>query len=68
MYKIKKDFVNVYNQTAIAKTVGVAPETISRIFNGKQACSKLLAYSICKAINPNAEIENYFIKNIRKDE
>lgn len=60
MYYFKQDIVNVFNQSAIAREVGVAVETINRIFNGKQGCSKMTAYCIVKAIHWEAEIEDYF--------
>ena len=62
MYIFREDITNVFNQSAIAREIGVAVETINRIFNRKQKCSKTTAYCICKTINNNAEIEDYFIK------
>lgn len=62
MYQFKEDVVNVFNQSAIAREVGIAIETVNRIFKRKQKCSKVTAYCICKAINRNAEIEDYFEK------
>lgn len=62
MYLFRKDVVDVFNKTAIARNIGLAPETLVRIFNGKQGCSKTTAFCICKTINPNAEIEDYFYK------
>ncbi len=62
MYYFKKDIVNIFNQSAIAREVGLAIETINRIFNRKQGCSKTTAYCIVKIINENAEIEDYFEK------
>jgi len=60
MYEFKKDVINVFNQAAIAREVGITTETVNRIFNRKQKCSKRTAYCICKVINKNAEIEDYF--------
>ena len=60
MYMFKENVVNVFNQRSIAREIGVSFETINRIFNRKQKCSKTIAYCICKVINPNAEIEDYF--------
>lgn len=63
MWHIKnKDVGKVYNKTKLAEVVGLAPDTVRRIFNGKQDCSKLVAYCITKALNQEAEIENYFVK------
>lgn len=60
MYLFRKDVIDVFNQSAIARQVGLAVETVNRIFNRKQKCSKQTAYCICKVINENAEIEDYF--------
>lgn len=63
MYYFRKDIINIYNQSAIARQTGLAIETINRIFNRKQSCSKITAYCIAKTINENAEIEDYFEKS-----
>ena len=60
MYYFRQDVVDIFNQSAIAREVGLAIETVNRIFNRKQACSKTTAYCIVKTINENAEIEDYF--------
>lgn len=60
MYEFREDIINVFNQSAIARQVGLAVETVNRIFNRKQKCSKMTAYCITKTINENAEIEDYF--------
>ena len=63
MYKaITERFSNI-NQSEVARKVGIAAETINRIINSKQNCSKMTAYCIVKAINEKAEIEDYFIRN-----
>ena len=60
MYYFRKDIINVFNQSAIAREVGLAIETVNRIFNRKQPCSKTTAYCIAKAIFKEAEIEDFF--------
>lgn len=60
MYYFKEDIVNIFNQSAIARETGVTVETINRIFNRKQGCSKVLALCIVKIIHPEAEINDYF--------
>lgn len=62
MYYFRQDIVDVFNQSAIAREVGLNIATVNRIFNGKQGCSKMTAYCISKTINSNAEIEDYFKK------
>lgn len=47
-------------QVAIARIVGITEQTMCRIVNQKQGCSKRTAYCIVKAIHPEAEIEEYF--------
>lgn len=47
-------------QKTIAEKVGIAPETLCRILNRKQKCSKLIAYCITKLNDENAEILDYF--------
>ena len=62
MYKaITNKFINI-NQRRVAEKVGIAFETINRIINNKQNCSKMTAYCIVKAIDCNSEIEDYFMK------
>lgn len=60
MYYFKENIINIFNQSAIARQVGITVETINRIFNRKQGCSKTTAYCIVKTINENAEILDYF--------
>ena len=63
MYKFKeKEIAKQYNKTQMATIIGLNPDTLRRVINGKQECSKLVAYCITKFLNENAEIENYFIK------
>lgn len=62
MYYFKTEIDNIFNQSAIARKVGITVETINRIFNRKQGCSKMTAYCIVKTINENAEILDYFEK------
>ena len=63
MYKAIKEKFNSIKQKDIAKQVGITEETLSRIINGKQATKKTTAYCIAKAIDSNAEIEEYFVRN-----
>lgn len=62
MYFLKKDIPDIFNQSAIAREVGLAIETVNRIFNRKQSCSKVTALCITKLICNDAEIEYYFEK------
>lgn len=63
MFVVKEDIKIDFNgqeQKTIAEKIGIAQETLSRILNKKQKCSKLIAYCITKLNNENAEILEYF--------
>lgn len=63
MYVLKKEVqlsFNGHGQKEVAEKIGIAPETLSRILNKKQKCSKLIAYCITKLNDENAEILDYF--------
>ena len=63
MYTFKdKNVVKMFNKTQMAKVIGLNPDTLRRVINGKQECSKLVAYCITKFLNYEAEIEDYFVK------
>ena len=57
-----KEVAKAYNKEQMAKVIGLNPDTLRRVINGKQECSKLVAYCITKFLNYEAEIEDYFIK------
>ena len=58
---ITEKFVTI-KQVAIARIVGISEQTMCRIINKKQGCSKRTAYCIVKAIHPEAEIDEYFTR------
>ena len=63
MYTFKdKNVVKMFNKTQMAKVIGLNPDTLRRVINGKQEGSKLVAYCITKFLNCEAGIEDYFIK------
>lgn len=63
MYTFKdKEQAKEYNKAKMAEIVGLNADTLRRIINGKQECSKLVAYCITKFLNEDAEIEEYFIR------
>lgn len=55
-----KNVAITYNKVQMAKVVGLNPDTLRRVINGKQNCSKLVAYCITKFLNSEAEIIDYF--------
>ena len=64
MYIIKKDvkldLVRDKAQRDIADKIGINEFSLSRILNGKQGCSKSIAYAITKINNNEDEILDYF--------
>lgn len=61
MYKIiTTGLLQKTNKVKVAKEIGLHPDTLRKVLNGKIVCSKLVAYCITKYINNDAEIENYF--------
>ena len=65
MYKFKKEkyekFISKYKVNGIAEKIGITPTYLSLILNTKKDCKKTVAYCICKAIDSNAKINDYFI-------
>ena len=57
-----KEIAKTYNKEQMANVIGLSPDTVRRVINGKQCCSKLVAYCITKFLNSESEIEEYFIK------
>ena len=57
-----KEVTKTYNKEQMAKVIGLNPDTLRRVINGKQECSKLVAYCITKFLDDEAKIEDYFIK------
>lgn len=61
MYYIVKNQIHFKNQKKAAEEIGITPETLSRILNGKVGTTKITAYCITKYYNRNAEINDYFV-------
>lgn len=57
-----KEVAKTYNKVQMAKIIGLNPDTLRRVINGKQDCSKLVAYCITKFLNSESEINDYFKK------
>jgi len=61
MWKFKdKEVAKLYNKEKMARVIGITADTLRKVINGKQICSKLVAYSITKFLDYDAEIEEYF--------
>lgn len=62
MYILKENIEVKLNQTIASEVIGLAQPTLSNILNRKVYCRKVVAFSITKYIDENAEIEDYFEK------
>ena len=62
MYILREDKDIKINQTQASEIIGLAQPTLSNILNRKVACRKVVAFSITKYIDENAEIDDYFDK------
>ena len=61
MWQFKdKNNAKLYNKEQMATVIGLHSQTLRRVINGKQLCSKLVAYCITKFLNAEAEINDYF--------
>ena len=62
MFKLKEDITIIFSRTQkeIANEIGITEETLSRILNRKQGCSKIIAYCIVNLLDNNKNIEDYF--------
>lgn len=66
MYQVKKEVAKKirqkYKMQYISDKADVSQAYLSLIFNSKKHCSKKTARLIVKAIDPNYEIKDLFIK------
>lgn len=62
MYIFKEGVSVKLNQTTASEVIGLTQPTLSNILNRKVACRKVVAFSITKYLDENAEIEDYFEK------
>lgn len=60
MYILKEGVDLKINQTTACEVIGITQPTLSNILNRKVACRKVVAFSIVKYIDEDAEIEDYF--------
>lgn len=47
----------------IAEKIGITPQFLSQILNGKRTCSKTVAYCVVKCLDNEKEVEDYFLRN-----
>lgn len=66
MYLLRDDKIEYlkgkYRQDYFAKEIGVSDTYISFIFKQKKTCPKRIAFCFVKAINKDAEIEDFFVR------
>lgn len=61
MYYFKnKNFKLLKTQKELSKEIGITESYLSKILNQKKECSKLVAYAITKAIDPQKETLDLF--------
>ena len=62
MYRFRKElFINIkINQNNLANEIGLSRQYINGVINNKYNCRKIVAYSMTKLINSDAEINDYF--------
>ena len=61
MWRFKdKEVAKIYNKKQMADIIGIRPETLRRVINGTQDCSKLVAYCITMFLSKDAKVEDYF--------
>lgn len=61
MYRVKElGLLSGTNKVLVAEKIGLHPDTLRKVLNGKIVCSKLVAYCITKFINSDGEIDDYF--------
>jgi plasmid maintenance system antidote protein VapI len=46
--------------TYVADKIGITPQFLTSVLNGKRTCSKTIAFCIVKCLCQDAEIEDYF--------
>lgn len=62
MYRFRQDVDYKINQTIASVVIGLTQPCLSNILNGKVLCRKVVAFSITKYLDSEAEIEDYFTK------
>lgn len=66
MYQIKETAKELIKEkiriSYLTKKTELSRQYISMIINKNQVCSKVVAYTITKALDENKKIEDYFIK------
>lgn len=62
MYLWKYDKLTLRGQKEAGEVIGVTPQWLCNVCGRKVTVRKILAYSIVKYIDENAEIEDYFVR------
>lgn len=61
MYEFKASKRVIRGQKIASEVIGITQPTLSNILNKKITCRKVVAFSITKYIDKDANIEDYFI-------
>lgn len=60
--ELKEQLLDGRKINYLANKIGMSRDRLVRILNGQVVTRKLTAYCIVKACNPDAEINDYFIR------
>jgi hypothetical protein len=60
--ELKEQLLDGRKIVYLANKIGLTRDRLMKILNGQQTTRKLTAYCIVKACNPDAEINDYFIR------
>lgn len=60
--ELKKELLDGRTSIYVAKKIGITRQQLDNILNGKTTTGKTTAYCIVKSCNPDAEIEDYFVR------
>lgn len=62
MYIFRTEIIIKVNKSKAGREIGLSQVSMSNILLGKRPCPKTTAYCITKYLDPNSEIEDWFIK------
>ena len=60
--ELKEQLLDGRKISYLCQKIGITRSKLTMILNGKDTTRKLTAYCIVKACNPDAEINDYFIR------
>lgn len=60
--ELKEQLLDGRKVIYVAKKIGITRQQLDKIFKGETSTRKVTAYCIVKSCNPDAEIEDYFVR------